>query len=410
MRTLLEVKHFSKERKLLPDSYKGWSRSFTKHFIECLYLPHANILTGAPYSLTDVLGSTTRLVDADSNTPANYLFSKANMQLVGPGGYGMVNLPMGDTYSNSQGIGSYQPGTGVPGHVIGIQIGRSNTAVTPTDTALNDKIHHGTRAAVGASNIDSVTAGDNADQNNQTTNGYIGMIYRPLRSCSMADIQFKCFRTGNPGNVNAIVVGICNNGSTLSADATIIATSNAVNANAWGAASPGALITFTFASPPYLQAGFTYFIAITPAQASGGNYVNIRTNSAANLSRLSFAYASSLGIANNLSAQYNNGIVMFQIDGTAGSEMEYGATDLYGYTVSNPTALFTLRRIFMNNSGLAITVQESGIYLPVTRYVLNLNAYDYNNFIVCAAHDVFAGITVNNGESLEIDYTPSIHV
>ena len=100
MRTLLEVKHFSKERKLLPDSYKGWSRSFTKHFIECLYLPHANILTGAPYSLTDVLGSTTRLVDADSNTPASSLFSKANMQLVGPGGYGMVNLPMGDTYSS----------------------------------------------------------------------------------------------------------------------------------------------------------------------------------------------------------------------------------------------------------------------------------------------------------------------
>ena len=61
----------------------------------------------------------------------------------------------------------------------------------------------------------------------------------------------------------------------------------------------------------------------------------------------------------------------------------------------------------MNNSGLAITVQESGIYLPVTRYILNLSVYDYNNFIVCAAHDVFAGITVNNGESLEIDYTPA---
>ena len=50
----------------------------------------------------------------------------------------------------------------------------------------------------------------------------------------------------------------------------------------------------------------------------------------------------------------------------------------------------------MNNSGNAITVQESGIYLPVTRYWLSLTNYDYNNFIVCAAHDVFAGITVNN--------------
>ena len=56
MRTLLEAKHFSKEGKLLPDSYKGWSKSFTKHFIECLYLSHANILTGAPYTLADVIG------------------------------------------------------------------------------------------------------------------------------------------------------------------------------------------------------------------------------------------------------------------------------------------------------------------------------------------------------------------
>ena len=50
--------------------------------LSALYLPHANILTGAPYSLADVIGSTSRLVDSDENTPATYNFQKANMQLV----------------------------------------------------------------------------------------------------------------------------------------------------------------------------------------------------------------------------------------------------------------------------------------------------------------------------------------
>ena len=174
----------------------------------------------------------------------------------------------------------------MPGHAIGIQIGRSNTAVTPTDAFLNDRIAHGVRAAVGSSNLDSLTSGDDTDRNYANTGGYIGIIYRPLRSMVMSDIQFKCFRTGSPGNVTVIVVGIANRTfGNLCADSTVIATSNVVNANLWGNASPGALVTFTFASPPVLHAGFTYYIAITPSQASGSNYVNIRSLSTLNLSR-----------------------------------------------------------------------------------------------------------------------------
>ena len=412
MRTLLEAKHFSKEGKLLPDSYKGWSKSFTKHFIECLYLSHANILQAAPYTLADVIGSTSRNVDCDSFGGAlGKTFPKANMQLAGPAGLGIVNLPMGDTYSSSTNAGSYLIGTAMPGHAIGIQIGRSNTAVTPTDAFLNDRIAHGRNAAVGASIIDSVLTGDLNDSSQQLTNAFLGFLYRPLRSCSVSDIQIKVWRTGSPGNVNLIIVGVnftYNSQQQFQTDATIIATSNAVNANLWGAASPGAMQTFTFGSPPTLQAGFTYFIAISPSQVSGGNYVVMRTGTP-NLSRIPWAYAGITLGSGNITGVFGSSPIV-QIDGTAGNEMEYGATDIYGYTVSNPTASFTLRRIFMNNSGNAITVQESGIYLPVTRYSINTVAYDYSNFIVCAAHGVFAGITVNNGESLEIDYTPSIQV
>jgi hypothetical protein len=407
IRTLLETKHFSKEGRLLPDSYKGWSRSFTKHFIECLYLPHANILTGAPYAVADVIGAASRPVDSDSNTPTTKNCPKGNMQLAGPCGQGIVVLPMGDIYTG--GSGGFFPGEVMPGHAIGIQIGRSNTAVTPLDAFLNDRIAHGVHAAVGASVIDSFAGADNGDYNFASTGGYVGIIYRPIRSHSMADIQLKCWKTGSPGNVTVVVTGIENYlVSAPCANATVLATSNIVNANAWGG-TPGALVTFTFASPPVLHAGWTYFIAITPSQASGGNSVNIRTSTTVLLSRVMVA-TSVTPIGPGVSLSSSGQTPLFQIDGTAGNEMEYGATDLYGYTVANPNASFTLRRIFMNNSGNSITVQECGIYLPVTRYWTGSNTFDYSNFIVCAAHDTFAGIAVNNGESLEIDYTPSITV
>jgi hypothetical protein len=409
MRTLLEVKHRSKDGLVLPDSYRGWSRSFTKHFIEGLYLSHANILTGVPYTVSDVMGSTNRSVDGDGVGPTNTGNAKANMQVLGPGGYNAVPLFMGDKYSGvANGFAAF---TWVPGHVFGIMIGRSNTAVTPTDVMLNDRIHHGTHGSIGVlTNIESYLPTDLVTETYTNTNGYIGMVIMPKRSCSMTDIQFKCFRTGNPGNVTAVLIAIdTRSGGPLVIDSAVIATSNIVNANAWPSTSGTASMqTFTFASPPYLQAGFTYFIGITPAQASGGNYVNLRGVTIGTQPNSSAWAATALNT--NMSQQSMQ--LNYQIDGTAGAEMEYGSTELMGasYVVSNPTAVFTLRRFFWNNSGEAITVQESGIYFPLTRYIAIVGSYDMNNFIVCAAHDTFAGIVVNNGESIEVDYTPSIHV
>jgi hypothetical protein len=407
MRTFLRVKHFSRDGLLLPDSYEGYSQSWTRKFIELLYLHHANILTGAPYTFTDILGSPTRTADGDASS--NLI--KGNLRVIGPGGNAGVLVANG---SNGQFSGPvyccwYDYNDIIPGHYIGIQIGRGATAATPGDTMMVDKIHHGTRGSIAATSlIEAMATGDTNDGNYTNTGGSMGILYRPLRSCTIYDIQFKMWRTGSPGTVTANVIAVAG-GTSLTSDTTILATSNGVNANLWGSASPGAWITFTFPSPIYLQAGFLYFIYITPTQVSGGNLINWRYNAAAAGSHVfGLTSTSSPPSGPSLSA---TGIALWQIDGAAGAEMEYGGTDLYGYVVSNPTAVFNLRRIFMNNSGEAITVQEAGIYMPMTHRYAGFNGQSYDlSWVACAARDTFAGIVVNNGESLEVDYTPSIHI
>lgn len=408
MRTLLTVKRISHDGRVL-DLRQGYSRSFLKHFIEALYLSHAHILTGTPLVVADVMGSLTRSVDGDSSnytTPNNY--SKVNLQVAGPSGRGVVLMSDGSGDVGAKSV--VFPFAKMPGHVIGIMIGRDNTAVTPTDARLVDRVHHGRGASIApGGGIDSVLAGDTIDGKYDTATGLLGMIYQPLRSCLMSSIQFKMFRTGNPGNVTCNVVGIYQaNASQLFDDTTVMATSNVVNGNLWGAASPGAWVTFTFAAPVLLQAGLTYYIYITPSRVDAANYVLWR-EIATSWGRWTRATAATTVLGSVLTISTTRQPI-FDLYGSAGAEMEYGATDIYGYSVVNPNASFAMRRIFMNNSGEAITVVESGIHVPLTRYITSLSAYDANAFVLCAARDVFAGINVLNGESIEVTYTPSITV
>lgn len=415
MRTLVTLKRFDIDGRLA-EIRQQYSRSFTKHFIEGLYLSHAQILTGAPLVVADVMGSTTRSVDCDSYEGQNpTAFPKVNLQVAGPSGRGTLWVPTGSAeYTSGTYLPVLTPSNRMPGHCFGIVVGRSATAPTPTDVCLGDRVHHGTGPTVSpAATIDSLSTGDTLDYACTTTNGLVGMLYMPLRSCLLSDIQFKVWRTGNPGNVNVIVAAVYQGAPATAAslpyvDATAIATSNTVNANLWGSASPGAFVTFTFASPPRLEAGFTYFIYIYPSQASAFNYVNMRRDATEGGRALACSANSTAAILSEIA-----GHTLYIADGTCGAEMEYGATDIYGLSISNPNGSFTMRRIFMNNSGEAITVQECGIYTPLSRYIAWASgdgAVNYNAFIVCAAHDTFAGIAVANAESLEVDYTPSITV
>ncbi len=412
IRTLLTVKHFSHEGQLL-HKHQDWSKSFLKHFIEGLYLSHAQIAGATPYIATDgdVPGSLTRLVDGYQSPSAGapYIYPKVNLRVVGPGGGGGLYAPNGGEGAGAPGFPAVLQGTFLPGYNIGIVVGRNNTAVTPTDATLVDRVAHGRNGLVAvAASIDSVLVGDTTDSSYAVNNALIGFIYIPKRSFTLTRADFKVFRSGNPGNVTANVA--CIGGLTASAaavDTAPIGTSDVVDANLWGNVSPGAWVTFTFSTPVKLKAGFAYFIYIFPCQVSAGNRVNVRTIAVTPaVGRQIYGTAAASGGA----ISTGNFQWLYDLWGTAGAEMEHGATDIYGYSVVNPNASFIMRRIFMNNSGEAITVQEAGIYIPLAHYITGLGGFDFNAFVFCAARDIFAGIAVANGESLEVDYTPSITV
>lgn len=412
MRTLFTLKRFDRNNRLV-ELREDYSRSFTRGFLSGLYLSHGHILAASALAVADVMGSTTRLVDGDSyQAVVNQPSYKSNMIIAGPAGGGAKFLPGGDLFQ--PGAQTTTPPEFFAGHTFGIQIGRGNTARTPADARLADRIAHGQNASVGAPAIIDQNSGDTTDRNAGTDNCYLGMVYAPIRSFTLTDVQFKVWRQGNPGNVTVQVIGL----TTLTAsdrpwtDGSIIGQSDVVNANAWGAASPGALVHFAFSTPVRLEAGFCYFIAITPSQASGGNYVVMRSVPVY-YGRSMFGFTNVAGLSHGITVSGNLG-VLYILTGTAGAEMEYGSTDICNYVVNAGagTASFLMRRIFQNNSLEAITVQESGIYFPLCNY-RNITATTqqfWTTYMVCAARDTFAGIAVANGESLEVDYTPSITV
>jgi hypothetical protein len=106
----------------------------------------------------------------------------------------------------------------------------------------------------------------------------------------------------------------------------------------------------------------------------------------------------------------------FELWGTAQAELEYSGCEIFSYTVSDPNAEFKIRRLFTNNSGESITVNEVGIYAMATRKVSCDYDYMASRYIgevypICIARDIVSpAIAVADGEVLAVTYTPQITV
>jgi len=90
--------------------------------------------------------------------------------------------------------------------------------------------------------------------------------------------------------------------------------------------------------------------------------------------------------------------------GEAAGQLLYGGCELYGLTFANPNGQFTIRRYFTNVLGGAIAVVEAGIYIWA------IDTLNNPPFSFCIARDVFAAVTVNNGEILRVTYVPQTTV
>jgi len=97
-------------------------------------------------------------------------------------------------------------------------------------------------------------------------------------------------------------------------------------------------------------------------------------------------------------------------DGVGGGELEYG-NQAYGLPTSNlTTSHFTLTRNFSNLSGADITVYEIGLYLMAcigsALYEEAISLDDYYKYFMTIRDVIGAGILVQAGETLTVNYRP----
>lgn len=129
----LILERLDKEGRLL-ERREQLSKSFVQNFISLLYIAHAQIQSGAPYSMTDIDGNP-RDIDSQGSDLSNR-WAKANLKIgSSPGSSGVYCFP------GMSGCKTHE--VTIEGQKIGIQVGTGTNVVTPTDTALQTRIAHG---------------------------------------------------------------------------------------------------------------------------------------------------------------------------------------------------------------------------------------------------------------------------
>ena len=132
----LKLERLDQNGKLL-QRREQYSHSFTKGFIELLYIAHVQIQSDSPYSMTDINGSA-RDIDGQAITSVISRGCKSHLQFGAPSGQAELHTLVGTDVDD----GLY-PLKHLEGQKVGIQVGTGTNAVTPTDTTLQTRIAHG---------------------------------------------------------------------------------------------------------------------------------------------------------------------------------------------------------------------------------------------------------------------------
>lgn len=136
LRTTIKLRRFDSNFVLI-NEHEQVSKSWLKHFFDLLYEPlyyQNNTLA----NIADIGGNLRTLIQL----PANGRGFLCNLLVSSPGGRANRII----TGTNGGGTAGVANVNEIDGQNIGIVVGSNNTAVTPTDNALNTKIAHGEAA------------------------------------------------------------------------------------------------------------------------------------------------------------------------------------------------------------------------------------------------------------------------
>jgi len=416
MRTLVTIRRHRDGRLL--EERKFRSRSWLLGMMELLYLAHAQIERTAPYELTDILGQPR---ECDSDHDYRYIRDyKGTLTWVAPGGYGSIFIPTGGLKQSgaNEETATWEPLNFLKGDCLGIQIGGDNTPVSPDDHALRQKIFHGQGASVaGPASFSGYTTGDDTIDTIDSPDDMRACILIPERGFRMSSVKLLLYKAGNPGNMVLRIKGLqydTESGKPYKPDQTGDIDAITENGNTLPVGAPYEWREFTLTTPIDMQPGMCYAFSLECATADAANkvYWRYQDNILPYLQNWYRIYSVDAGDEWSI---YDDAAMMIDPQGSAQAEMEYDGCGMYGKTIANPNGEFSIGRLFRNNSGEAITVEEVGLYAAVCKK--QFLSYDPicarragDAYAACVARDVTGGVVVANGETLEVVYTPQITV
>jgi hypothetical protein len=387
-----------------------YSRSFTRGFIEMLYVGAAQIGSGAPYELSKDLDSClqTTIISADTS----YTYRQHQHMRVASGGGDSAMVVFANVYSTTIFPIDYH----IPSQDLGIMVGNGSTPVSPLDRRLAARIGHGYEAADISPVLKEQYAGvDDTNADISSTSMRWAQAFTPQHDYKVTSVKLKLWRTGSTGTVTVRIRGSHLGGAQVPsgsyADDLGIAT---IDESAIGTSSPGALVEATFTTPVSVHAGHLYWICVETAESAhlywrydtsnitnyfgGLNYWNGVTV----LSAIATSYDS--GATYSLSSSSGDNCFIFEVYGQSLGDFEYDGCVLGNLIFSDPNGTFKIRRRFHNLSGGGITVNELGIGAASGYYPNRWNAK-------LIARDVLgSSVLVADNEVLEVTYTPQITV
>lgn len=361
------------------------SRSFVKGFIEFLYLSHAYIQNHS-YNMVDIDGFT---VGMDDEADTSLKTRKSNLKVGSPGG--LSEVVAWHFYA-------YEPTGHIRAEEIGIQVGKGNTAPTPTDNEIETKIYHGREYDAAPAMYEHCNIGDDGDGPHDIYGNYQqAHSFYTSHAHRITSVKLKLYKTGTPGTITVAIQGWDATGKPDGVDLC----TGTTDGDTLPTGSPYEWREITFGTPALLKPYRRYFI-ILRGGVDAANCVTWRSITSEVYQRGDYYYSSNGG-GTWSTGSYSNHDHMFEEWGQSDGELEYGGCELINLSISDPNGEFTIRRYFTNHCGNTITIEEVGIYAA--------GESDENKaYSFLIARDVVSPIEVADGQILRVTYVPQITV
>lgn len=354
------------------------SRSWTRNFLGMLYVAHAHLARGEPYTQPDIYGNSRQMDVEERGVP---------LIVASPGGITVVTS-----------LTDYDEDANISGDLVGIQLGQGTTAPTPTDYALENRIGHSDHVPEtvnrrGEYYLTQVTPGERELYGSS----WYALEFQPVWSHELWTVRLKFYREGSPGTVT-ISIRSSLTGADLAAET--------LDGNLLTTDPAGEWKDINFATKVGLTAFTPYYVVMRATAGDSTNSVHVICDEDEVYEGGRNHYSSNSGgsWSSHSGYGYSYCCLFEEFGRNVDKGIIYGGCEIYGLSFAHPNGEFRIRRNFHNVSGDSWSINEVGIH------ALGTHSPEQGWAYLIARDIVSPPIVVASGEVLRVAYVPQITV